>query len=350
MVREVKILPRVWNPRIEGLRGVSILLVFVFHLTNNTTHNWGALGVAVFFVISGYVITGSMFKQLANTTNSNLQVKKFLIDFYIRRGRRLLPLATLVIATTLAISQLGAENDKRQYFLSAVFCFLYIGNFFGFTFGYTDLAPALGHFWSLAIEEQFYLIWPILFVLGIKKLSRIRSFVGLITTGIMLIAISHPLIAMAGVTVWTLPTTYFDLLLLGCGFRMITEKVENLKGYWLRIIQVAGLISFSAIVFVEKFPSTGAFSIFQYNFNFLVAGVSFVYALNSKFFESKILMFFGKISYSLYCIHAPLIIYCRSFVGDSALLMSLTGIISVLLAFLSHKYFEPKFYKTAKID
>jgi peptidoglycan/LPS O-acetylase OafA/YrhL len=346
----VKILPRVWNPRIEGLRGVSILLVFVFHLTNNTTHNWGALGVAIFFVISGYVITGSMVKELANTPNSSLQVKKFLIDFYIRRGRRLLPLATLVIATTLAISLFDAENDKRQYILSAIFCFLYIGNLFGFTFGYTDLAPALGHFWSLAVEEQFYLIWPILFVLGFKKLSRKRNFVVLITSGIVLITISHPLIAMAGVTVWTLPTTYFDLLLLGCGLRMITEKVEDLNGWRLRVMKIAGLISLSAIVFIEKFPSTGTFSIFQYNFNFLVAGVCFVYALNSKFFESKILMFFGKISYSLYCIHAPLFIYCRSFIGDSTLLMSLTAIVSVLLAFLSHKYFESKFYKTAKID
>ena len=340
-----EIVLRQWNPRIEGLRGFSILLVFVFHLSNNHTHNWGALGVGIFFVISGYVITGSMSKEFVKASKPKLMVPRFLIEFYIRRGRRLLPLAILVILLSLFISLLDPLVDKKQYLLSALFCFFYIGNLFGFTFGYTDLAPALGHFWSLAVEEQFYLIWPVLFLLGVTKLRNINQFTRWIAIGIVTFALSHPLIAMAGITVWTLPTTYFDLLLLGCGMRLITNKIENIEGTMLKFIQFTGVFSLLAIILVEKFPANEFASFFQYNFNFFLVGILFVFALNSSFFEARILQFFGKISYSLYCIHAPLIVFCRSFFGDSILLMLFIAPVSVYLSYLSNRYFESRFYK-----
>lgn len=158
-----------WDPKIEGLRGFSILLVFVPHLFGKNSYNWGALGVAIFFVISGYVITGSITKQVITQSTDQISLISFLKVFYIRRGKRLLPLAIAVILSAFLISLFDPNSDKKQYFLSAIFCLLYIGNVFGFTFGYTDLAPALGHFWSLAVEEQFYFIWPILFFIAIKK-------------------------------------------------------------------------------------------------------------------------------------------------------------------------------------
>ena len=343
-----EIVPRQWNPRIEGLRGFSILLVFVFHLSNNRTHNWGSLGVGIFFVISGYVITGSMAKEFAKASQPKLMVPKFLFAFYIRRGRRLLPLAFLVILLSLCISLLDPLSDKRQYILSALFCFFYIGNLFGFTLGYSDLAPALGHFWSLAVEEQFYLIWPVLFLLAVTKLPRINQFTRWISIGILAFALSHPLVAMAGVTVWTLPTTYFDLLFLGCGIRLITNRIENMSGIMLNIIQFAGVFSLLAMIFVETFPTNGFASFFQYNFNFFLVGILFIFALNSSLFETRMLQFFGKISYSLYCIHVPLIIFSRTFFGDSILLMLFIAPLSVSISYLSNRYFESRFYTTAQ--
>lgn len=147
-----------WDPRIEGLRGFAILLVVVHHLSDHGLHNWGALGVSIFFVISGYVITGSISRQLILHPDEHLNIQTFLKSFYVRRARRLLPLAVLVILTTFTISLLDPTADRRQYIWSSIFCLFYIGNLFGFAFSWNDLAPALAHFWSLAVEEQFYFL------------------------------------------------------------------------------------------------------------------------------------------------------------------------------------------------
>jgi peptidoglycan/LPS O-acetylase OafA/YrhL len=336
---------REWNPGIEGLRGFSILLVFTFHLSNNKTHNWGALGVAIFFVISGYVITGSIARELLGISTSKVNLFSFLKNFYSRRAVRLLPISVLVIFVSLLISQFDSSSDKKQYLLSALFCLFYVGNLFGFTFGYTELAPALGHFWSLAIEVQFYFVWPIIFFFTFKNIAKLTRLTSLVAIGIFVIAISHPLIAISGKTVWTLPTTYLDLLLLGCLFRLLATQFENLEGHNLKFIQLAGLLSLLAIIFLEK-SSAGIFTrYFEYNLNFLLVGIVFVFALNSNFFDNIFLKFFGRISYSLYCIHIPMIIFCRSFVGDSALAIFMTSIISVLLSYLSYRYYESRFYK-----
>ena len=97
-----------------------------------------------------------------------------------------------------------------------------------------------------------------------------------------------------------------------------------------------------------KETSNGFASFFQYNFNFFLVGILFIFALNSSFFEARILQFFGKISYSLYCIHWPLIVFCRSFFGDSILLMLFIAPVSVFISYLSNRYFESRFYNNAQ--
>ena len=333
-----------WDPRIEGLRGFAILLVVVHHLANHGRHNWGALGVSIFFVISGYVITGSISRQLTLQPVEQPSIWTFLKNFYIRRARRLLPLAILVILTTFTISLLDPAADRRHYILSSMFCLFYIGNLFGFAFSYSDLAPALAHFWSLAVEEQFYFIWPILFYLVSKKNYKTLPILAFLV--IILIQLSHPVIAAAQITVWTLPTTYFDLLLLGCLLNFINKKVEGVCGKKLIFIKIAGFIALVCILFGTRFSSGDTISNFQNNFNFLLIGTLFIFTLNSNFFDNFFLKFFGKISYSLYCIHWPLTVFCKSFFGDSALLMICVAIISIVLSTLSHRYFESRFYKS----
>ncbi len=334
-----------WNPRIEGLRGFSILLVFFFHLTSFESRKWGALGVGIFFMISGYVITGSMLRNFLSSSENSLSFSRFLKQFYARRARRLLPLAFAVILFTLIVSFLDPTADRKQYILSALFCLLYIGNFFGFSFGYTDLSPALGHFWTLAIEEQFYFIWPIIFFavfINLKK--KKRYLILLVILGIVLIGISHPLLAFANITVWTLPTTYFDLILMGCALQLGSAQIEKLSDSFLRVIQLFGYLSLLVILFVSEVPRTGIVSYFQYNLDFVLVCSVFIFALNSNFFNNRFLKFFGKISYSLYCIHFPLIVFGRNFIGDSAIIMFCLALFSVLLSVFSHKYFESRFY------
>jgi peptidoglycan/LPS O-acetylase OafA/YrhL len=330
---------------VEGLRGFSILLVFVFHLSDVGAHNWGALGVSLFFIISGYVITGSMFRQLSASSSRSLDFSKFLMQFYTRRARRLFPLAIVVILSTLTISFFDPTSDKKQYILSSIFCLLYVGNLFGFTFGYSDLAPALGHFWSLAVEEQFYLLWPIIFYFALRNFDKIDHLLKWITLGIVLIEISHPLIALAGITVWTLPTTYFDLLLLGCALYLIHTRILNIEGRGLTTLYLAGAVSLALVIFGSRFSASSNLSNFQYNWNFLLTGILFIFGLRSNLFNNYIFRFFGKISYSLYCIHAPLIVFCKNFLGWNYLLVFLVAVASIALSALSYRYFEAKFYK-----
>lgn len=167
-----------------------------------------------------------------------------------------------VILSAYLISLFDPNSDRKQYFLSAIFCLLYIGNLFGFTFGYTELAPALGHFWSLAVEEQFYFIWPILFFIAIKKIKRRSTLVFLLASMIGLIQLSHPLISLANKTVWTLPTTYFDLLLLGCLLNLVSNEVHGLVSGKLRGVRVLGLVSLCLIIIGTKFPDSGVMNFF----------------------------------------------------------------------------------------
>ncbi len=335
-----------WNPKIEGLRGFAILLVFIAHLSRDGSHQWGALGVGIFFIISGYVITGSISKLILSTTPPDgiTQLLPFLRVFYSRRARRLLPLAILIIISTYVVSLFDPNADNKQYFLSAIFCLLYIGNLFGFTNGYTDLAPALGHFWSLAVEEQFYLVWPVLFFFAVIKINRRSKLVPLLIIAIVFIEISHPLIAMANKTVWTLPTTYLDLLLVGCLFRIINIDLVKLKIPHLKMLSVIGFTSFMLILLGTQFSSAGILNYFQYNYNFLLCASLFIFALRTNFFNNQLCKFFGKISYSLYCIHWPLIVFSRTFISDSSLMMFAIAGVSILLSELSHRYFESKFY------
>ena len=286
-----------------------------------------------------------MHRQLSTSSQFGNEISKFLRGFYTRRARRLLPLAIVIILLTLTISFLDPTSDKKQYLLSSILCLLYVGNLFGYTFGYTDLAPALGHFWSLAVEEQFYFLWPIVFYFAFKHFSNLVHFVKWLVLGIVLIEISHPLIDFAGVTVWTLPSTYFDLLLLGSALSLVSERIENIHGRKLTLIYTAGVSSLLFIIFGIKFSNLSFLSHFQYNLNFLLTGILFLFGLRFNLFNNFVFKFFGKISYSLYCIHVPLIVFCKNFLGWNIYLTVIVAAISIVLSALSHRYFEAKFYK-----
>ena len=156
---------------IEGLRGVAVLLVILYH-SHVPGMTGGFVGVDVFFVISGFVITGTLHREMAES--ATIRVGRFLM----RRVRRLLPALALMVAATLAagaliLSPLEWKNLARDS-ASAV---LYVSNMVfarsrGGYFGGAD-SPLL-HTWSLSVEEQFYLGWPLLFLIAVK-VSRSRA-------------------------------------------------------------------------------------------------------------------------------------------------------------------------------
>src|SRR5579863_9263472 len=180
---------------IQGLRAVAILAVVGYH-AGVPGMGGGYVGVDVFFVISGFLITGLIHDEVAGSGSRRLS----FAGFYARRARRLLPSAILVIAATVAasaavLSPLRAASVLRD----GVFSSLYTANyrFASEATNYLSASNAASpflHFWSLGVEEQFYLIWPALLVLAVlvwrRRSTRLAAFVALATVGIVSFAVS----------------------------------------------------------------------------------------------------------------------------------------------------------------
>ena len=172
---EVKAAPvtdRVFRPDVQGLRALAVMLVVLYHIGVPGLRG-GFVGVDVFFVISGYVITALLLRELHKNDSTSLR------GFYARRARRILPAATLVIVgTTVASFYFLGFIAGNQEASDASAASLFVSNFHFIQLG-TDYASAhappspLQNFWSLAVEEQFYLIYPAVFILTAKCIRRV---------------------------------------------------------------------------------------------------------------------------------------------------------------------------------
>lgn len=158
---------------LQGLRGVAVLLVVLYHAATPGLSG-GYVGVDIFFVISGYLITGLLFQERQRTGTISFA------QFYARRVRRLLPAASVTILVTLACSwfvyapveQRGIASSAfaSTFYFSNIWFALASNNYFG---GGSESNPLL-HTWSLAVEEQFYIVWPALLFLAARNVTRDR--------------------------------------------------------------------------------------------------------------------------------------------------------------------------------
>ena len=151
-----------YKSSIDGLRGLAVLFVILFHAKFNY-FDGGFLGVDIFFVISGYLITSII---LSNINNKNF----FIVDFYIRRIRRIAPmlLFTMLMCIPLACI-IFIPYKLKDFFESIIFSTIFLSNFlFWYESGYfgdSNFLKPLLHTWSLSIEFQFYLFYPLLFII-----------------------------------------------------------------------------------------------------------------------------------------------------------------------------------------
>ncbi|PIE27433.1 MAG: acyltransferase, partial [Micrococcales bacterium] len=160
LAREPVGVVRGFRPDIEGLRAVAVVLVVLFHVGFGFVPG-GFVGVDVFFVVSGFLITSLLLAELDSRGRISF------VGFYARRAKRLLPLSALVTAATLVGAWLVASPlTTRDLAADAVWASLFAMNVRlaveGVDYGAAESSSAFQHFWSLAIEEQFYLVWPVL--------------------------------------------------------------------------------------------------------------------------------------------------------------------------------------------
>jgi len=162
-----------YRPPLDGLRGVAILAVMAFH---GGLIRGGFLGVDLFFVLSGFLITTLLLEELRRTGSIHLG------QFYARRALRLLPaLFALVIACSLVVVTTGGAEEAEFFASAALWVIFYLANWASF-FGYP--LHVLRHTWSLAIEEQFYFLWPALLVLLVRVTASRARLLVLVLSGV----------------------------------------------------------------------------------------------------------------------------------------------------------------------
>ena len=299
---------------IEGLRAVAVLLVVLYHC-GITLLPGGFVGVDVFFVISGYLITGLLLRELR--TRGTISIT----GFYGRRVLRLLPAASLVIVTTVLASAWWLPSGRRQaVLLDALHTMGYAINFrlaaVGADYLNADAVPSpLQHFWSLAVEEQFYLLWPpallAITLIGRPAVSRLRTALLVIVAGSFVLSVwqttANPLWAYFGAH-----TRAWEL---GVGALLAFAPLDRLRPRAARSLGLLGLLAVlaAAVLFsaTTAFPGSAAL--------LPVAGAAAIIAggiiAPSPLLVTAGMQAIGRLSYSWYLWHWPALTIAPFVVG-----------------------------------
>jgi len=298
-------------PGLDGIRGMAILLVVLYHnFSFIPALNFGWLGVDLFFVLSGFLITEILLSS-KNTRN-------YFSHFYARRILRIFPLYYLMLVLfLLVLPQIkNFPLDLRFYTHNQLWYWLYLQNWV-FIFRYDGKGAALNHFWSLAVEEQYYLIWPfvVLLIKNIRVLFVSCLFALLIVILARLYIWSHYQLDYNRLFLFT----RIDGILIGSMLGIIYHHNRGLlKKYFTALI--LSLAAFNFIVyFLKKDPAFPVWAIAGYT-TFAAMFAILVYESVKKenkvinaVFANSALRFLGKYSYGLYIFHWPVYLLTRPF-------------------------------------
>lgn len=330
---------------IDGLRALAVLSVVIYHVSPQTLPG-GFLGVDIFFVISGYLISLIVFREQTAGTFS-------FADFYARRIRRLFPALAAVLLVTLIFGAFALFADEyRRLGKHAASAIVFLLNFqlMGEA-GYFDVASdskPLLHLWSLSVEEQFYLVWPALLVV----LGRVRWRIGLVI-GILIVGSFAFAIYLASRNLDALyfhPLARFWELLLGAALAYYHNRFginafpTRIDQPWIRhLLSCVGLAAiFSALfLFNGKTPHPSTLTLIPL-LGVVLLIASGGSAVAGRFLALKPIVWIGLISYPLYLWHWPLLSYIRimEFSTPRSSLLWVGAGVSVLLAALTYRYIE----------
>ncbi|GAB4502908.1 MAG: hypothetical protein Fur0035_24660 [Anaerolineales bacterium] len=312
-------------PGLDGIRAIAFLLVFAMH-TDYLMFGW--VGVLLFFVLSGFLITDILIRM-----KETLPARAYFIKFYGRRFLRIFPLyyfylfAMLLISALLLAAQF--RPDYMRMFQDQVrYAIFYVYDFFSAGAGFVE-HRFLGHFWSLSVEEQFYIVWPLAILLTPRKFYR-QLFLGAIILGPLArfglaYAFNHALFGLpygaAPQGIYVLPFSHIDAFGLGA----YISRFEIPRPRW----QLAGLTILLPLAgYVSQFWATGSigdptalgfvhplannlkhvwgYSLLNYFFALLIYNVV-KEKLFVRWLELPFLRYLGKISYGLYVYHYAII-------------------------------------------
>ena len=363
-------------PGLDGLRGLAVMMVLVFHFVGQMlTSNWvegaivgvtkyGLLGVDLFFVLSGFLITGLLYEAHDKP--------HYLRNFYVRRVLRIFPLYYGVLALVFFVAPLipllrGPTLDyllDRQAWAWLYGINVYLASHEEWSFSY------LNHFWSLSVEEHFYLFWPLVVLLLARRPRALIAVCLAISLGAMLARVTGILMGLSWFTTIVLTPFKLDGLALGAFLAVTVRQPGGLD--WLvralpRIAAVVGglvVVTFVWTVLVSRqgLEVVGSIrtALFQILLACMLVGVLIApkQSIISRFFCSRFMVFLGTYSYGLYVYHHFISYYLithrtelelAQWLGSHGLAVALQATlgasISVALAYLSYELFEKRFLR-----
>jgi peptidoglycan/LPS O-acetylase OafA/YrhL len=307
----------VYRPELDGIRGLAILLVIAQHINLPSTTLAGMVGVNLFFALSGYLITGILLAEIRATGRVNIR------RFYERRIRRLVPaLVAVVVATGVLMAMQGKLVDYLGPAGVTLFYVSDIAKAAGYDLGY------VGHTWSLAMEEQFYLLWPAVLLFLPRRFlvpAVLAGIAGAIALQVVIVGWQDNVLAHFR------PDVRADAILWGCLIALAPVRIPR----WAAIAAAVGLLALS-LTFVWPY----AIALSSVLSAVLVAGAASVAGPLSW----RPLVRVGEISYGLYLWHAiPVGIFMeRTLAGDVPAMVAAV-VITFGLAFLSERWIERPF-------
>jgi len=352
-------------PGLDGLRAIAFLLVFALH-TGHLQIGW--IGVQFFFVLSGFLITGILLEM-----KKSLKPGEYFRKFYGRRFLRIFPLyyfylILMAILVTILIA-IPFRPNYLQIFLDQIwYAVFYVYDFF-FSTIFSQQSHFLDHFWSLSVEEQFYIFWPLLILLVPEKWSK-RLFIAFIVLG-PLFRLAFHFVYFSGVfrffakevsmAVYPLPFSHVDAFAFGAYIsRHSIPKAREQFWFLLGAIPLVGFATqylatgelgyISAFGYPLHMPEAyqyiWGYSLLNYFFAITILVVA-RHGMFTKFLDWSPMQYLGKISYGMYVYHFPVIWFAGRLIGSSSKDLSLypqsalaAFVVTLLIASASYRFME----------
>lgn len=334
----------IYRREIDGLRALAVMPVIFFH-AGFRAFGGGFIGVDVFFVISGYLITSIIVDELRQKSFS-------LATFYERRARRILPALCLVMLSSVPLAWVWMmPSDLKDFSQSIVAVCLFVSNIlFWRESGYFETAfelKPLAHTWSLAVEEQFYLLFPLVLLAAWRRGGRwvVNGFI--FVAILSLIFSQWAISAVPRSAFYLLPSRVWELIIGGLAALYLAGKASKSPSRF--ICEAAGwigvaLIVFSATAFSEETPFPGVYALIPTIGTVLIILFASQDNLVGRVMGNKVFVNVGLVSYSAYLWHQPLFAFLRlRYPQPDETMFTALILVSLGLAYLTWRYVETHF-------
>ena len=335
---------------IEGLRAVAVGTVLIYHVGIPFMPG-GFVGVDIFFVISGFLITSLLLRESVKTGGISIA------DFYARRARRLLPAASLVLIVTAVLGwALLPGPDRLNLGTDVIAATFYVINWAlairSVDYLAEDAAPsALQHYWSLSVEEQFYVVWPLIIILGLFVARRTRLRPKPLLFGVLAVIAAASLAYSVVHTKSDPATAYFYTttrvweLAIGALLAFLVLRLTALPRIAAEVLGGVGLllVLWSAFFLTGKTPWPGSWALAPTVGAALIiaAGCASQSTVTARLLSLKPMVWIGGISYAIYLWHWPLITIAKQTWPEVRIRhLVLIGLLSIVLAWITKHLVE----------